>query len=119
MIEDSPRPSGIGMHKTGIGPNLPGLLFTIGMVAWFLIGVPWLRVFLLMSIAVGSVIAVVLRRSGISMDQIRSGASVPSLLLMVGSAAFVLIGVPSLRIFLLISIAAGSIVALIFRIGRR
>ena len=59
MMKDSPRRSGSSIYGIEIGGNLPGLLFTVMGILW--VCVPGFRGFLALSIAAGSVIAVVLR----------------------------------------------------------
>lgn len=49
------------MHSIKIDANIPGLLFTLGCLGIFLVGVPAFRGFLALSIAAGAIIAVVLR----------------------------------------------------------
>jgi hypothetical protein len=113
MTKDTPPDSGTRMHKISIGANLPSLLFAIGGIVFLPIGVPSVRTFLLMSLVAGSVAAVVLRRSGISMNRIRGGAGLPSLFLMVGSAAFLLTCIPALRIFLSVSLVVAGVIAVV------
>jgi hypothetical protein len=49
------------MHRLRFGGGFAGLVFAVGALLIFLIGVPAFRPFLLLSIAVGVLIALVLR----------------------------------------------------------
>jgi hypothetical protein len=49
------------MHKLKVGGGAAGLIFTIGSMAVFLIGLPGLWYFLALAIALGAGISVVLR----------------------------------------------------------
>jgi len=60
-MKDQQHHSGISMHSIKIDANIPGLLFTLGCLGIFLVGVPAFRGFLALSIAAGAIIAVVLR----------------------------------------------------------
>jgi len=52
---------GITMHKIPVKAGFPGVLFTIGMAAVFLMGIPALKYFLIFAIALGIGFAVMLR----------------------------------------------------------
>src|SRR5215471_2498669 len=52
---------GITMHKIPVKAGFPGLLFTIGMMAVYLMGIPALSYFLLLAIVLGIGVAVMLR----------------------------------------------------------
>lgn len=52
---------GITMHKIPIGAGFPGLVFTIGMLSVFLMGIPALIYFLVFAIVLGIGFAVMLR----------------------------------------------------------
>src|SRR5215470_14100730 len=52
---------GITMHKIPVKAGFPGLVFTIGMSAVFLMGIPGLIYFLLFAIVLGIGFAVLLR----------------------------------------------------------
>ena len=52
---------GITMHKIPVGAGFPGLVFTIGMLAVFLMGIPALIYFLVLAIVLGIGFAVMLR----------------------------------------------------------
>jgi hypothetical protein len=52
---------GININKIPVGAGFAGLIFTIGSVAIFLIGLPVLWYFLVGSIALGIGVAVILR----------------------------------------------------------
>ena len=57
---DNKRHLGITMHKMPVGAGFAGVVFTVGSMAVFLIGIPALRYFLLAALALGIGIAVVL-----------------------------------------------------------
>jgi hypothetical protein len=52
---------GITMHKIPVGAGFAGLIFTVGSLAIFLIGLPVLWYFLVGAIALGAGFALVLR----------------------------------------------------------
>src|SRR5215471_18589176 len=52
---------GITMHKIPVQAGFPGVLFTIGMLTVFLLGIAALRYFLVFAIVLGIVFAVMLR----------------------------------------------------------
>ncbi|HEY6253670.1 MAG TPA: hypothetical protein VI685_27260 [Candidatus Angelobacter sp.] len=52
---------GITMHKIPVKAGFPGLLFTIGMMAVYLMGIPALIYFLVLAIVLGIGVAVMLR----------------------------------------------------------
>jgi len=54
---------GVLMHKIPVGAGVAGLIFTIGSLAIFLVGLPVLWYFLAGAIALGIGIAAILRRS--------------------------------------------------------
>ncbi|HKD14760.1 MAG TPA: hypothetical protein VKE71_09455, partial [Candidatus Angelobacter sp.] len=52
---------GITMHKIPVKAGFPGVLFTIGMMAVYLMGIPDLIYFLVLAVVVGIGVAVLLR----------------------------------------------------------
>ncbi len=60
MKNDHPHP-GITMHKIPVGAGFAGLVFTIGSMAIFLIGLPALWYFVAGAVALGIGVAIVLR----------------------------------------------------------
>jgi len=60
MKDDDPHP-GIRMDKLPVGAGFAGLVFTIGSMAIFLLGLPMLWYFLAGAVALGIGVAVVLR----------------------------------------------------------
>ena len=52
---------GITMHKIPVQAGFPGVLFTVGMLAVFLMGIPAFGYFLVLAIVLGIVFAVMLR----------------------------------------------------------
>jgi len=54
---------GITMHKLPVGAGFAGLIFTVGSMAIFLIGLPALWCFLAGAVALGVGVATVLRLS--------------------------------------------------------
>ena len=60
MKDDGPHP-GIQMHKLPVGAGFAGLVFTIGSMAIFLLGLPLLWYFLAGAVALGIGVAIVLR----------------------------------------------------------
>jgi hypothetical protein len=59
-VVDMPHP-GITMHKIPVKAGLAGLLFTLGSMLIFLVGIPALWTFLALAIVLGVGVAVVLR----------------------------------------------------------
>ena len=55
-----PHP-GISMHKIPVGGDEMGLVFTIGVIAMILLALPEVRTFLVLSLPIGVVIAIILR----------------------------------------------------------
>lgn len=55
------RHPGISMHKLPVGPGFVGLLFTLGCVLIFLLGLPQLWYFLALSAALGVAVAMILK----------------------------------------------------------
>ena len=55
------RHPGISMHKLPVGAGFPGLVFTIGCSLIFLLGLPALWYFVVFGVALGMVVAVILR----------------------------------------------------------
>lgn len=80
---------GITMHKIPVQAGFPGLVFTIGMLAVFLVGIPGLIYFLLFAIVLGIVFAVMLRF-------IPREAGVVAFLCSAAMAVF-LVGIPTLE----------------------
>ncbi len=60
-MEDNRWHPGINMHRLRFGGGIAGFIFTVGTLLIFLIGVPAFRPFLLLSIGLGILIALVLR----------------------------------------------------------
>jgi len=57
---DDKRHPGISMHKIPVGAGIAGLVFTVGSMAVFLIGIPALRYFLGLGLVLWLGIAIVL-----------------------------------------------------------
>ncbi len=57
---DNRRHPGISMHRIPVGAGIAGVLFTVGSMAVFLIGIPALRYFLGLALVLGIGIAIVL-----------------------------------------------------------
>ena len=53
---------GITMHAIPINANAAGLIFTLGTMVMFLVGVPLAASFFVASLAAGAAVAVLLRR---------------------------------------------------------
>jgi len=53
---------GITMHRLRFGGGFAGLIFTIGTLVIFLLGVPVFRGFLALAVMCGAVLALVLRK---------------------------------------------------------
>src|SRR5215470_3469592 len=61
MRVDNELHPGITMHHIPVKAGFPGLLFTIGMMAVYLMGLPALSYFLVLAIVLGLGVAVLLR----------------------------------------------------------
>jgi hypothetical protein len=55
------RHPGISMHKLPVGPGFIGLVFTVGCALIFLLGLPQLWYFVVLSAVFGAGVAIVLR----------------------------------------------------------
>ncbi len=53
--------AGITMHRLRFGGGIAGFIFTVGILLICLIGIPAFRTFLLLSMGVGILVALVLR----------------------------------------------------------
>lgn len=53
---------GITMHRLRVGGGFAGLIFTLGTMFIFLVGVPVFWVFLVLAIICGAVLALILRK---------------------------------------------------------
>lgn len=61
-MEDNRSHPGITMHRLRFGSGVAGLIFTVGSMLIFLIGVPAFWAFLLLAVIGGILIAAVLQR---------------------------------------------------------
>ena len=59
-MKDNDLHPGITIHNMPVGGGIPGLIFTIGSIAIFLIGFPLFWYILALAIVLGVVIAVIL-----------------------------------------------------------
>lgn len=57
---DNKRHPGISMHRIPVGAGIAGVVFTVGSMAVFLIGIPALRYFLGLALVLGIGIAIML-----------------------------------------------------------
>jgi hypothetical protein len=59
-MAENPHP-GISMHKLPVGPGFIGLVFTVGSALIFILGLPQLWYFVVLSAALGLGFAIILR----------------------------------------------------------